>query len=60
MEENGVKSIDNDLFKITYIEGYGRESIDSTRLKKEKPEIAAEYTKSSTVKASVRITLKAD
>lgn len=60
MEENGVKSIDNDLFKITYVEGYERESIDSTRLKKEKPEIAAEYIKSSTVKASVRITLKAD
>lgn len=60
MEENQVKSIDNDLFKITYVDSFSRESVDSTRLKKEKPEIAAEYTKSSTVKASVRITLKAD
>ena len=60
MEENGVKSIDNNLFKITYIDSYSKESIDTTRLKKEKPEIAAEYIKVSTVKPSVRITLKAD
>lgn len=60
MEENGVKSIDNNLFKITYIDSYSKESIDTTRLKKEKPEIAAEYIKVSTVKPSVRITLKSE
>lgn len=60
MEENGVKSIDNNLFKITYIDSYSKESIDTTRLKKEKPEIAAEYIKVTTVKPSVRITLKSE
>ena len=60
MGENGIKSIDNNLFKITYIDTYSKESIDTTRLKKEKPEIAAEYIKVSTVKPSVRITLKSE
>lgn len=58
MEENVVKSIDNSYFKITYVESFTTERIDSIRLKKEKPELAAEYTKTTTVKPSVRITLK--
>lgn len=58
MEETGVKSIDNDYFKITYVAPSQREIIDSARLKREKPEIAIEYTKTSLTKASVRITLK--
>ena len=58
MEERGVKSFENSYFKITYVAPVERVTIDSTRLKKEKPEIAKEYSKSSTTKASVRITLK--
>lgn len=58
MEEQCVKSMENDYFKITYVAPVEKVTIDSTRLKKEKPEIAKEYSKSSTTKASVRITLK--
>ena len=58
MEENGVKSIENDFFKITYVAPVVKTTIDTTRLKKEKPEIAKEYSKESTSKASVRITMK--
>ena len=58
MEENGVKSFENDYFKITYIAPIEKTTIDSARLKKELPEIAGQYSKTSTQKASVRITLK--
>lgn len=58
MEETGVKSIDNDYLKITYVAPTTRETIDSARIKKELPEIAEQYVKTSAIKASVRITLK--
>lgn len=58
MEENGVKSIDNDYFKITYTAPTTRETIDSKRLKVEMPEIAKQYTNTSSVKARITITLK--
>lgn len=58
MEETGVKSIDNEYFKITYVAPTTRETIDSARIKKELPEIAEQYLKTSAIKASVRITLK--
>ena len=58
MEDNGVKSIENDYFKITYVAPVVKTSIDTARLKKEKPELAKEYSKESTSKASVRITMK--
>lgn len=58
MEESGIKQIDNNYFKITYIAPTNRETVDTTRLKKELPDIASEYTKNTLVKASVRITLK--
>jgi len=58
MEETGVKSIDNDYFRITYVAPFTRETIDSARLKKEQPEIAGQYLKTSVTNASVKITLK--
>ena len=58
MEETGVKSIDNDYFKITYIAPSIRETLDSAKLKKELPEVANQYVKTTAIKASVRITLK--
>lgn len=58
MEETGVKSIDNDYFKITYVAPTTQERIDTARIKKELPEIAEQYVKTSAIKASVRITLK--
>ncbi len=58
MEATGVKSIDNDFFKITYVAATSRETIDSAKLKKERPEIASEYVKTTLVKPSIRITIK--
>lgn len=58
MEETAVKTIDNDFFRITYVAPSTRETIDSYRLKKEQPEIAGQYLKTSVINASVRITLK--
>lgn len=58
MQETGVGLIDNDLFRITYIAPYPKESIDITRLKKELPDIASKYTKKTLAKPSIRITLK--
>ncbi len=58
MEANGVTSFENESLKITYVAETERASIDGARLKKELPEIAAEYTKRSKVKASLRITIK--
>ena len=58
MEAYGVKSFETDLIKMTYVAPTTRSSIDSTRLKKDHPDIAQQYTKVSDVAASVRITLK--
>lgn len=45
---------------ITRIDPSERISIDSTRLKKEKPDIAAKYSKTTNVKGYVRITLRGE
>jgi predicted phage-related endonuclease len=58
MKEQGIKSFENDLLKMTYIAPFEKESIDTARLKKELPEIAKKYLKQSQVKESVRITLR--
>lgn len=58
MEHHGVKSFENDLIKMTYVAPTTRSTIDSTRLKKDHPAIAEQYTKVSAVSASVRVTLK--
>lgn len=60
MEDHGVKSYENEYFKISYVAPIEKTIIDSARLKKEQPDIAEQYSKSSTQKASVRITLKED
>lgn len=58
MEANGVTSFENENIKVTYVAPTTRTAIDSAKLKKELPEIAEKYTKTSNVKASLRITLK--
>jgi hypothetical protein len=58
METYGIKVFENDLIKMTYVAPTTRSTIDSTRLKKEHPDIVAEYSKVSDVSASVRVTLK--
>jgi hypothetical protein len=58
MEKNSVSSYENELIKITYVAPTTRTAIDQPRLKKEMPEIAEKYAKTSNVKASLRITIK--
>jgi hypothetical protein len=58
MENQGVKSFENEQLKITYILPTTRETIDSKKLKSEYPEIAEKVTRETKTKASIRITLR--
>ena len=58
MEAYGIKSFENDLIKMTYVAPTTRSTIDSTKLKKDHPDIVQQYTKISDVAASVRVTVK--
>lgn len=58
MEQCGVKAFENEVVKFTYIAPTERKSIDTTKLKKEHPEIAEAYQKISKVKATVKIEVK--
>lgn len=58
MEQYGVKSFDAGTVKMTYIEASTRNSIDSAKLKKKYPDIAAECAKTSSVKAYVKVEVK--
>lgn len=58
MEQYNVKKFENDSVKFVYVEPTTRTSVDSTKLKKEQPEIYEKYSKTSNVSASVRITVK--
>lgn len=50
--------IENDKLKITYVKPSVRTSIDKDALQEKYPEIAKEFEKETTVKASIRIKLK--
>jgi predicted phage-related endonuclease len=58
METHGVKKFDNDILKITYVEASSRTSVDSAKLKNQAPEIYAKFSKTSAVKAFVKLELK--
>lgn len=58
MEQHGVKSFENDIIKITYVEPTTRTSVDSAKLKKKYPSVFEECSKTSEVKGSVRISVK--
>ena len=60
MEDNCIRSFENERIKVSYVDPIKRTSIDSTRLKKELPEIAEKYSKETVTKASLRITLKGE
>ena len=55
MEAHGIKKWSNDYFQATYIAETERTSLDSKRLKTELPDIAEEYSRTSKVKSSVRV-----
>lgn len=58
MEQNGVKSVDTDFVKITYVAPSIRTTLDSKAIKSELPEVYKKYSKDTTTKAQVRIKLK--
>jgi hypothetical protein len=58
MEAFGVKSFENDLIKMTYVAPTTRSGLDSAKLKKDHPDIVAQYTKTSNVAAFVKVELK--
>lgn len=58
MQQNGIKSLDNEFFRITYVAEITRETIDTAKLKVEMPEIADKYKKVTVSAPSLRIKLK--
>lgn len=58
MSVNGVKSLDVESFKVSLTEAGVSTSFDSTRFKKENPDLYNQYLKESNRKASLRITLR--
>lgn len=59
MEAYGITKFENDAIKITYYAPSTTTSIDSTKLKKEQPDIAKEYSKTSNKKSYIKIEVKA-
>lgn len=59
MEENDIKKIDTGDIIITRVLPTVRKSVDSTKLKKELPDVYEQFLKESAVKGSIRIKAKA-
>lgn len=58
MEKYNIKKFESDILNITYVAESIKTSIDSTKLKKKYPEIAAECSKSTKTSAYVKVTVK--
>lgn len=58
MEAAGIKSIDNDYFKATFIPSGLQNRFDSAAFKKNCPELYSKYTKNIEVNSQLRINLK--
>lgn len=58
LESRGIKKIENESISITLVLPSTRESLDTKKLREEKPDIYDEYAKISPVKGSVRIKVK--
>lgn len=58
MEAYGIKSFENEELKLLYVAPTSRSTLDTTKLKKDHPDLAEAYTRTSTVSASVRVTVK--
>lgn len=56
MGEAGIYNISIGGLKISYVKGYTKSSIDSTRLKKEMPEVIEKYSKTTNVSPTIKIT----
>ena len=58
MEAHGIKVFETDTVKFTYVAPTTKTAIDGAKLKKEHPEIAEAYSKTSKVSAFVKVTVK--
>lgn len=58
MVKFGIKEWENDVMKITLVKDSIRASLDSKAIKEEHPRIYKKYLKETTVKGSIKITLK--
>lgn len=58
MEKYGITHFENELLKISYVNQGVRKSIDSTKLKKELPDVAEKYIKSSVTSSYIKIEVK--
>jgi hypothetical protein len=58
MEKCNIKKFESDILNITYVAESTKTSIDSAKLKKKYPEIAAECSKTSKTSAYVKVTVK--
>ena len=56
MGEAGIYNISIGGLKISYVKGYTKSSLDSTRLKKEMPEIIDKYSKITNISPTIKIT----
>lgn len=59
MESNDVDKFDGDLVAITRVKPTTRTTFDSKRFMEERPKTAEKYMRTSQVKGSIRIKLKA-
>lgn len=58
MQKYGIKKFESDVLNLTFVEPTAVTSIDSAKLKKKYPDIAAECSKVSSKVGYVKITLK--
>ena len=57
MESRGIEQLDIEGLKISYVAATERKSVDTAKLKAERPEVYENYLKVSKVKPSLRVTL---
>lgn len=58
MEQYGVVKWENELMAISYVAPSTRNSVDSSKLKKNYPDVYKDVIKTSNVKASIRFVVK--
>lgn len=58
MEKSGVKSLDNEFFKITYVPEVDKATFNSKKFEIEFPELYKSFKETKTTKGYVRITMK--
>lgn len=59
MEDNGVTKFDGDLITITYTKPTQRTTFDSKKFQAERPKTYEKYLRTSAVKGSIKLKLKA-